>query len=397
LKKLLVISCSLLVINYWLLVVIIMKIGFDSKRLFCNFTGLGNYSRSLLSNLAKFYPEHSYFLYTTKIKESPRTKFFLDNPSYQVHISSAAFKAFWRSFSIVKQLKKDNIKLYHGLSHELPIGIGKSDIKTVVTIHDLIFKIYPQTYNIIDRFIYSWKFKYSCQHADKIVAISENTKQDIIKYYNIPAKKVEVIYQTCQPLYYNLSDPKTHPVVLNQYQVPERFLLYVGTVQERKNLKVIIKAYQHLAPEFKLPIVIVGNGGQYKKETKQLIKEQGMSNLVIWIEKLDNGAHLQVLYQAASILIYPSFYEGFGLPVAEALLSKTAVITADTSSLREAGGPYSIYINPRDDKELAEAISKVLRDTEFTAEMIAKGYDYAHKTFNPKLLSEQMINCYKNS
>jgi len=374
-----------------------MKIGFDSKRLFCNFTGLGNYSRTLLSNLAKFHSEHSYSLYTTKVKESPRTKVFLDNPSYNIHISTASFKAFWRSFSILKQLKKDNIELYHGLSHELPIGISNSNIKSIVTIHDLIFKVYPQTYNLIDRFIYNWKFKYSCQHADKIIAISENTKQDIIKYYNIPAEKIEVIYQACQPLYYNLSDSKTHPVVLNQYQIPERFLLYVGTVQERKNLKLVIKAYEHLAPEFRLPIVVVGNGGQYKKETEQLIKEQGMTELVIWIEKLDNVAHLQVLYQAASMLVYPSFYEGFGLPVAEALLSKTAVITADTSSLREAGGPNSIYINPKDDKELAKAISKVLSDPKFTKDIIEKGYEYAHKTFAPKRLSQQMINCYKNS
>ncbi len=372
-----------------------MKIGFDSKRLFCNFTGLGNYSRTLLSNLASYFSDNQYVLYSTQVKPSPKTNPFLEHSAYQVRISKGIFKAFWRSFSIVKQLKKEQIELYHGLSHELPIGIQKSGIKSVVTIHDLIFKVYPETYPFIDRIIYNWKFRHSCQQADKIIAISNNTKQDIIHYYNINPDKIEVIYQACQPLYYTLTDPSTHPAILKQYHIPTQYLLYVGTVQARKNLKLIIQAYQYLPEALKLPIVIVGSGGQYKKEVEQLIEEKQMQDLVIWIEKLDNAPHLQVIYQAASLLVYPSFYEGFGLPVAEALLSKTPVITANTSSLKEAGGPDSIYINPHDEQELAKAIEMLLTNPTQTQQRVEKGYHYAQQTFNPKQLSQQVMNCYK--
>lgn len=371
-----------------------MKIGFDSKRLFCNFTGLGNYSRTLVGNLAQNYPQHDYFLYTTEIKKTPETQPFLDKKNgFHTHLSTALFKAYWRSFSIIKQLQKDNIEIYHGLSNELPFGIHKTDIKTVVTIHDLIFKIYPQTYSFIDRTIYDWKFRYSCEHADKILANSNSTKNDIIHYYNINPDKIEVVYHPCQPLYYNskIIDNK----VLEQYKIPKQYVLYVGTVQERKNLKLLIKAYQHLSPELRLPIVIVGRGGQYLQEVKQLITESNLQHLVFWIEKLDDNAVLQTLYQAASVLVYPSFCEGLGLPVIEALLSKTPVITALTSSLPEAGGPHSLYINPLDDKDLALALEKVLTDKTLSQQMIERGFVYAHERFNAEKLSVQVMSSYE--
>ena len=106
-----------------------MIIGFDAKRLFCNYTGLGNYSRTLLQNQSKYYPDNEYFLYSPKIKKDPVILSFLNEDKYNVHISNSKFKANWRSHSIIKQLKKDNIKLFHGLSNELPLNIHKSGIK----------------------------------------------------------------------------------------------------------------------------------------------------------------------------------------------------------------------------------------------------------------------------
>lgn len=371
-----------------------MKIGFDAKRLFCNFTGLGNYSRTLVANLAKFHPTHAYHLYSPTLKKQPKTAPFLELP-YQFFVPKTAFKSLWRSLSIVSQLQEDQIELYHGLSHELPIGIQKSAVKSIVTIHDLIFKAYPETYSFFDRKIYDWKFRYSCQKANRIIAISEHTKQDIIQYYNIKPEKIQVIYQACQNLYYTLNDPTSVEALLQKYQLPKRYILSVGTIQERKNLKLLIKAYQHLPKMQQLPIVIVGNGGTYKKEVLELIQKMQLEKLVFWITNLESDKTLQALYQKATLLVYPSFYEGFGLPVVEALLSKTPVITANTSALKEAGGPHSLYISPTDDKALAKAIQQVLKHPELAQDMSQKGYEYAHENFHPEKLSQQLISCYQ--
>lgn len=374
-----------------------MKIGFDSKRLFCNFTGLGNYSRTLLKNLVDFYPDNGYYLYTTKIKRTSETELFLENINYKTRLTKTFFKSFWRTYSIKDELKTDNIQLYHGLSNEIPVNINKTLIKSVVTIHDLIFKSFPDTYKVIDRKIYDIKFKYACTHADRIIAISENTKKDISEYYKIDPNKIEVIYQACNSIYYKLQNQHENDRIIKQYNIPIDYLLSVGSVEPRKNLKSVIDSYRFLKKDLQIPLVIIGKGGTYKQETEQKVKKEGLGKLVIWIDRLADNEHLQSIYQNSKALIYPSLYEGFGLPVAEALLSKTPVITSDRSSLKEAGGPDSLFINPESPEQIAGAIEKVLTNSGFRQNMIEKGYLFAHDNFQPEIVTKQVMNCYKKT
>ncbi|HHB79405.1 MAG TPA: glycosyltransferase family 1 protein [Saprospiraceae bacterium] len=368
-----------------------MNIGFDAKRLFNNFTGLGNYSRTLLKNLLEFYPNNSYHLYTPKYKSNSQTQFFLKSP-YQLFFPKFP-KLLWRSYLITNQLKKDNIDLYHGLSHELPLNVKNSGIKSVVTIHDLIFKKYPQTFPLIDRSIYDFKFKRACANADTIVAISESTKKDIVELYDIDHAKIKVVYQSCQPLYYQPSS-LAEKEIKALYGIPDEYLLFVGSVETRKNVKLLIEAYRHLHKDFRIPLVIVGRPRQGIQEIRALIESVGMAHLVIWIENLSDNEHLQVLYQEAQAFIYPSLYEGFGLPVVEALLSRTPVITSNVSSLPEAGGPNSLYINPLESEDLAQAIEKVLTDVGLRQTMIAKGFEYAHSRFGRRVVTDTLVDIY---
>jgi len=372
-----------------------MKIGFDSKRLFCNFTGLGNYSRTLLRNLEIYNPENDYYLYTTKIRKTPRTEYFLNENKFKTYLPETLFKSFWRTFSIKNQLNSDHIQVYHGLSNEIPVNINKTPIKSVVTIHDLIFKLYPDTYKAIDRKIYDIKFKYACIHADRIIAISENTKKDISDYYQIDPHKIDVIYQACDPVYYSLQNQSDNDRVTNYYNIPSDYLLSVGSVEPRKNLKRVIESYEFLKKDLQIPLVIIGKGGKYKLETEEMVNKAGLGKSVIWIDNLVNIEQLQSIYQNSKALIYPSLYEGFGLPVAEALFCKTPVITSDRSSLKEAGGPDSLYIAPESPEQIAAAIEKVLTDSGFRQNMIAKGYLFAHANFNPEMVTKQVINCYQ--
>lgn len=372
-----------------------MKIGFDSKRLYCNSTGLGNYSRSLVKNLQQYFPDNEYFLYTSTLKKTAETSFFYDNPAFQTYVAKTVFKSFWRSFSMAKQLKKDGIELYHGLSNEIPAQLKKNNIKSIVTVHDLIFKTLPTTYPLIDRNIYNQKFRNSCLNADRIIAISKNTKKDLISFYDIDPEKIEVIYQSCNPLYYKEAEEGFGNNVLEKCKLPSEYLLFVGSIEKRKNLNIILDSYQYLSPEFKIPLVVVGGGKAYKNEILQKIKANGLEKQVIWIEGLRDNYALKLIYQNAQALIYPSLYEGFGLPVVEALLSKTPVITSSLSSLPEAGGPNSLYVDPTKPEEVANAIESVLANIELRNTMIESGYDYASNMFSPKRLSGQMMSCYK--
>jgi len=378
-----------------------MKIGYDAKRLFCNFTGLGNYSRTLVKNLRSSFPLNSYHLYTPKVVPSDETDGFFDEVKYKVHVSTAFIKSIWRSYSMVKQLKKDGIELYHGLSHELPFKIQKSGIKSVVTIHDLIFKVYPTTYSYFDRKIDDVKFRNACVNSNKIIAISENTKRDVVKFYGIDSKKIEVIYQSISPLFFDETPDGEleNNSVFKEYNIPTDYLLYVGSVQERKNLKLIIEAYKHLvasSPNYSIPLVVVGKGKKYKEEVIQLIKDYNLEKLVVWLDNLEDNQALKALYTKAKALVYPSFYEGFGLPIVEALLCKTPVITAGVSSLPEAGGPNSIYIDPRNHEELAGAIRQVLDDTEAVAQMKKLGFEYANQMFSAEKTSKELMKVYES-
>ena len=208
-----------------------MIIGYDSKRIFHNATGLGNYSRDLIRILSRVFPMYTFLLYNPKKEKISR--FIPDKISVFEKLPQSflgnLFPFLWRSKGIVKQLMKDNVQIFHGLTGELPFGIQKTNIKTVVTIHDLIFVRYPELYNFVDRKIYFKKFKYACEIADVVVAISEQTKNDIVEYIAISPDKIKVIYQGCHAVFKQSISPEFQQDTLKKLNIPEKYVLYVGT------------------------------------------------------------------------------------------------------------------------------------------------------------------------
>lgn len=369
-----------------------LRIGFDAKRLFNNHTGLGNYSRTLVRNLASFYPEATYHLYSPKAQQNQETQHFFEHPYYKIHTSNQKPSAYWRSFSIKKDLKAHEIQLYHGLSHEIPFGIHQTGIKSIVTIHDLVFKYYPAQYTFIDRSIYDYKFRYACMRADKVIAISEQTKSDIITYYGIEAEKIEVIYQTCDKRYLLQWEEKALAEIRQKYNLPKEYILSVGSIIERKNLLGVVRALRQLPSDLSLPLVVVGKGMAYKKKVQEFLTEKKMEQRVLFVD-IDNE-DLPAVYQMAALFIYPSFYEGFGIPVLESIFSKTPVITSDRSSLPEAGGPHSYLVDPGSDEQIAHAIKDVLVNEDLRTKMIQKSFEYAQQFMGGKL-STQLLNLYQ--
>jgi glycosyltransferase involved in cell wall biosynthesis len=369
-----------------------LRIGYDAKRLFNNFTGLGNYSRTLLSNLADYYPDQAYFLYTPKVTKNEETHFFLNSALFNVQFPKRGPGAWWRSVGIKKDLAKHKIHLFHGLSHEIPFNLQSTGVKSVVTIHDLIFKRYPQHYALMDRVIYDLKFKYACENADHIVAISESTKNDVMEFYGVPEEKISVIYQSCHERYMHEKANKTLNRVRERYQLPQEYMLTVGSITERKNLMGMVQAMEHLPEGQRIPLVVVGKGKAYKSRIVQYIKRKRLEK---WVQFVDASFEdLPAVYQNASLFLYPSFFEGFGIPVLEALFSGLPVITSNTSSLPEAGGPGAHLVDPAQPESIAEGIERILNDSAYRSQLISLGYDHAQQ-FRGEPLTHQMMELYE--
>ncbi len=375
-----------------------MNIAFDAKRAFQNNTGLGNYSRTLISSLAIYYPQHNYYLYAPKLTAMYRTEAF---PNMQSVLPEKLlhrwFRSAWRSKYVVNELAAKGIDIYHGLSHEIPFGIHKSGVKSVVTMHDLIFERYPAQYNIIDVQTYRRKAKYACQYADKVIAISEQTKQDIIHYYKTPAEKIEVVYQSCDESFATVHDKILIRQMQERYGLPSSYFLYVGSIIERKNLMGILQAMQQLKGEIDLPLVVLGGGSSYKNKVKEFARQHGLADRIIWLNEKARiaDADVPLLYQGAEALLYPSLFEGFGIPILEALWCRTPVITSAGSCFRETGGDAALYVDPLQPATIADAMRKVLNESSFAEEMRTKGWTHA-QLFSRETCAAAVMKVYES-
>ncbi|TAH02804.1 MAG: glycosyltransferase family 1 protein [Sphingobacteriales bacterium] len=371
-----------------------MKIGYEAKRIFKNFTGLGNYSRWLVQSLAAAYPNISFYLYTPKTSENPRLNFLLHFKNIIVRTpNTKRINFFWRSFGVVNDAKKDSIDIFHGLSHQIPFGLKREKIKSVVTIHDLIFLRFPQYFKLIDRIIYKFKFKYACKNADTIIAISEQTKNDIVHYFGVNEEKIEVVYQGCDALFYQTITPQKISQVKQKYQLPTVFLLCVGTIENRKNQLLILKSLQFLPSN--VQVVLVGKQTKYAQILNQYILQNQLQNRVLFLQNVD-FSDLPSIYQLAKIFVYPSVFEGFGIPILEALNCGVPVIAATGSCLEEAGGLNSIYINPNNEHELAKQINLVLNDETLSQNMINQGKQHA-LNFRENSIAQKLMEVYQKT
>ena len=371
-----------------------MRIGFDAKRAFLNSTGLGNYSRDSIRLLSHFYADNKYFLYTPKEIKNSRLAFLKNRENTYIRspqsLLNKTLKSYWRSKSIVSDLFTNKIDIYHGLSHELPLGIEKTSIKTVVTIHDLIFIRYPHLFKLIDRKIYYKKFKSACQRANKIIAISQQTKKDIIDFFEIPESKITVVYQGCNKVFQSPVSDNIKQAILSKYNIQQDYLLYVGSIEERKNLLTLLKTLKEL-PNQKL--VIIGNGKSYKVKCLRYIAKNNLSDRVMLLSRI-SLEEMTAIYQSALIMIYPSIFEGFGIPILEALFCKTPVITSKDGCFSEAGGPHSRYINPLSSKEMKEAILEIQNSKELQSKMTEKGFEHA-QNFTDDKIATNLMEVYK--
>jgi glycosyltransferase involved in cell wall biosynthesis len=234
------------------------------------------------------------------------------------------------------------------------------------------------------------KSRYGLMRADKIVAISKQTKEDIVNFQHVDASRIDVVYQGCDPIYYQQYDAAEIAAVKKKYGLPEEYMVSVGTIEERKNVLSVVEALHKGRIDF--PFVIVGRPTAYSSKVKKYISENKVKNRIILCHSVDMR-DLPALYQGAKLFIYPSFFEGFGIPVLEALYSRVPVITTRGGCFSEAGGPSSLYVDPMDTEEIGENINMVLNDSTLRLKMISDGYEFAQR-FREETIAENMMRLY---
>lgn len=379
-----------------------MNISFDAKRAAQNRTGLGNYSRFILDILNRYMPEGQFALYTPNPKKAKLLEPYLtssdkekEDSRFKLYTPKGLWtlcRSLWRTFGITGYLNSNTTDIFHGLSNELPLNIRHAKCKSVVTIHDVIFRSFPQGYKPIDRWIYNFKFRKAAENADKVIAVSEFTKQEIMRYYNIPSEKIVVAYQGCDIQFRSKATEEQMAAARSTYSLPDRYLLYVGSIEERKNLLLLIKALKHLPAD--THVVAVGKQTAYFHKVKEYVDEHNLTERVHFLHNA-NFRDFPAIYQMSDIFVYPSRIEGFGIPLLEALCSGVPAIGCTGSCLEEAGGPHSLYVSPDDDKALAEAILKIQNDPSLRKTMIEKGYEHA-ALFEEEILAKRLIEIYKS-
>ena len=362
-----------------------MKIAFDGKRFFNNSSGLGNYSRDLVRILATYFPENKYVLLNKDQSEKGKDTVNMPNVSF-VETSKGNFS---RQLKMGKDAQQINADIFHGLSGELPFKWTDKPIKKIVTIHDLIFMRFPQYYSFFDRKIHFWKFKKAAEQADLIIAISEQTRRDIIEFLKVPNEKIRVVYQGCHQAFKENQGEEFLNSVKEKYNLPKRFILNVGTIEERKNLLNIVKAIDGT----EIPLVVIGKRTKYLNKVQKFLKKNKLENQVQFLENV-SMEELPAIYKLADIFVYPSLFEGFGIPVIEALFSETPVITSNVSCLPEAGGENSVYIDPGNFKDIRAKILFLWNNESERNRRAEKSLEFVQK-FDDKEIAENLYAVYQ--
>ncbi|MBL8029085.1 MAG: glycosyltransferase family 4 protein [Fibrobacteres bacterium] len=354
-----------------------MRIGFDAKRAFFNRTGLGVYSRDVINEALSAPEIESIYLYTPPVKKAPFAEFVSGNSKACLREPSGPLSklvpSLWRSFSLSGEAANDRINVFHGLSFELPVGIEKVGVRTVVNIHDLIFLKYPRLYKLIDRTVYEYKTRSSSKKSDAVITISRKTKEDLCYYTGIKPEKVHVIYPSFSERFKAQISRQAIDNVMAKYSINKPYFLFVSSITERKNLMTLVRALAIIRDKTEAVLVVSGKGkGLYPSLINKTIAELKLENRVVFIGHADD-ADLPVLYKGAVAFVYPSFYEGFGLPILEAVASGIPVLAATGSCLEEAGGNGALYSDPGNEGEMAEKLYAILSDGVLRDKLVSAG------------------------
>lgn len=368
-----------------------MKIGIDARAaIWYRGTGIGTYTYQLIRNLAKYDTQNNYrfFWPGDEYKDlDPRTDTVFN--SILKHKDK-----FWEEIHIPAVLADENINVYHVPQNGIGLPIKKS-CPFIVTVHDLIPYIYPETVGRNYLKVFLQEMPRIMEEADSVITVSECSKRDIQKIFKLPDNRVVVTYEAAEDIYRPLDKRKCRELIAAHYGIKDPFVLYIGGFGPRKNISALINAFfelkNDLNPETKL--LIAGKPGRDFEDLTLLIEALGMTDRILFPGFVP-VEDLPLFYNAAAVFVYPSIYEGFGLPPLEAMACGTPTITSNISSIPEIVGDGAILINPFNSWEIAENIFKLLSDEDLSLQYTARGLRRAN-LYSWEKTARQTLSIYQ--
>ncbi len=372
------------------------RIAFDAVRALRNDTGLGNYSRGVLRALHRAEPTMALLLASPRpaapahrgLAGELGAELLLPPPWARNPVGRPA----WRTWRLGRAVAAGGAELYHGLSHEIPRDLPGTGVPSVVTVHDILFRTHPEFFPAADRRSYAWRYDWSIRHADLIVAVSAATRDAILAAYDVAVARIAVIPPPRDPRFAMPLPAGERAAVLAACGLPPAYLLSVGTLEERKNHGALVAALARLDPATTPPLVLVGRDRGMARPLASLASALGVADRVL-IRTGVAPAQLPAVVQGATLFLFPSRAEGFGMPIVEALSAGVPVVASDAPALAEAGGPATVYIPATDTVSLAGAIRVLLDDREHAAAMAAAGRRYAVR-FDGATLAPMLLHVY---
>lgn len=355
-----------------------MRVTFDISPYVHRHAGLGRYAGELLAGMRELAPQNEYLgLYHAThairgegaLRDIKTVRIPLDAKPWRMSV----LLAYFTRVNMDRWLPPGDI--FHGTDHLLP---PLKNAREVFTIHDLIFRFFPEYHLPLNRWFLDLMLPRFMQRADAIIAVSENTKNDVMRLMNIPAEKITVIPEGVHRSFRPIGEREELERVRAAYRLPERFILFFSTIEPRKNLFTLLDAYAELLKrDAELPyLVVMGRKGWLYEATLRHMRDLGLTERVIltdWVSSEDVPRILNL----AEVFVFPSLYEGFGLTPLEAMACGTAVISSNASSLPEVVGDAGILLEPRDTAGFAQAIQRVLSDELLRQDLRARGLKQA--------------------
>jgi glycosyltransferase involved in cell wall biosynthesis len=299
----------------------------------------------------------------------------------------------WEQLILPAQLRRQKVDLIHAMAFAGPLLFNGP---MVVTVYDLSFLRFPRAFRPWNRWYLSQFTRWSAHRARHVIAISESTRQDVINFLGMPSDRVEVVYCGADPLFHSLP-PEQIQAFRKQHNLPDKFVLFLGTLEPRKNLDRLLRAYAgwwQMDPDAPY-LVIAGAQGWYYDAVLSLVHSLGVAERVIFLGYVPRE-DLPLLYNSADMFVYPSLFEGFGLPVLEAMACGVPVITSNVSSLPEVAGEAAVLIDPTDTDELRESLLSLWRDSDQRRNLAARGKKQASH-FTWERAAEQTVSIYERA
>ncbi len=367
-----------------------MRIGIDATAMPVELYGAGNYIFHLIQTLLRVDTENEYVVFTKSI-HTPIFRTFRRAQLVPLSFSSRLFRVAWEQTVLPVLVRQHRLDLLHSPHYTMPVW---RTCRSVVTFHDMTFYLYPEMHLLSKRLFFGAMISLSARRADALIAISVSTRADTIRLLKTKPEKIFTVPYGIDPSFHSMVDPSALNEIRARYHLPQKFILYVGNLEPRKNLPTLLRAFARvIEKDGAWNLVMAGSRGWKDAKVFSTVKELGLADRVSFpgfIPQFD----LPVVYSLASVFVYSSLYEGFGLPVLEAMACGVPVITSNISSMPEIVGGAGILVDPHNEVELAEAMQRVLTDRALHDKLARDGRERS-KQFSWERTARETLAIYK--